>query len=87
LVFDRKEFYLGGLTVVNSDNDLKGEGAAWRLLENRPGLAPGEQSESHVIRWQFDGQVPDLKNLAGTFVVRFKVFTEPSKAPQNKALK
>ena len=51
------------LSVANSDNGLRGEGAAWKLMANRRELAAGELSEDRVIRWQFDGLVPEPKQL------------------------
>jgi hypothetical protein len=78
LVLDRIQSDFGGLTVANADNGVAGEGAAWKLLGKRRGLEPGEQSESHVIQFQFDGKVPELKNLLSTFIMHFKVFHEPN---------
>lgn len=82
LVIDRIESDFGGLIVTNADNSVKGEGAAWKLLANRKGLAPGEQSEKVLIWWQFDGQVPELKTPLNQFTVHFKVFSEPSNRQQ-----
>jgi len=79
LVLDKIETDFEGLRVSNADNGLTNDGAAWKLLENRQELAPGEQSEPHVIRWQFDGQVPEPKHLLSQFVVHFKVLSEPIK--------
>lgn len=75
LVLESTETDFGGVSVSNADNRLKNEKAAWKLLTDRRLLAPGEQSEPHVIRWQFDGQVPESKGHPDIFIAHFKVLS------------
>ena len=73
LVLDKIETDFGGLAIANADNHLRDKGAAWKLVADPKGLAPGEETKQQFIRWQFDGQVPEPKHVLNQFVVHFKM--------------
>jgi hypothetical protein len=77
IVLDEIESDFGGITVANADNGLKGKGAEWRFLVGQ--LTPGALSNSRIIQWHFDGQLPKHMNRPRAFRATFRVFTERHK--------
>jgi hypothetical protein len=75
LVLNSVESDFQGLAVSNADNGLTGKGAEWQFVVPG-GLAPGAVSESHTVKWRFNGQVPEPLSRLGTFQANFRVLTE-----------